>query len=209
MSQTEVSVGCTIFPRPSFPCQLSIKSISQLPVATHSFCQEETSHYFFFLISWRLITLQYCSGFCHTLTWISLGYTCIPHPDPPSHLPLHLRPVTFKNSPDELWPTEDNPPFLKSAWPYSITLSQEHGFPGAASGKESTYQRRRNGFNLWSEKIPQDEEQLSLCAAVGSRTREPWLLKPMCIRVHALQREATAIRSPNTLTRRVAPASCN
>ena len=23
---------------------------------------------FFFFISWRLITLQYCSGFCHTLT---------------------------------------------------------------------------------------------------------------------------------------------
>ena len=22
----------------------------------------------FFFISWRLITLQYCSGFCHTLT---------------------------------------------------------------------------------------------------------------------------------------------
>ena len=22
----------------------------------------------YFLISWRLITLQYCSGFCHTLT---------------------------------------------------------------------------------------------------------------------------------------------
>ena len=44
---------------------------------------------FFFLISWRLITLQYCSGFCHTLTWISHWFTCIPHPDPPSHLPLH------------------------------------------------------------------------------------------------------------------------
>ena len=46
---------------------------------------------FFFLftfISWRLITLQYCSGFCYTLTWISHGLTCIPHPDPPSHLPL-------------------------------------------------------------------------------------------------------------------------
>ena len=26
----------------------------------------------------RLITLQYCSGFCHTLTWISHGCTCIP-----------------------------------------------------------------------------------------------------------------------------------
>ena len=30
---------------------------------------------YLFLISWRLITLQYCRGFCHTLTWISLGYT--------------------------------------------------------------------------------------------------------------------------------------
>ena len=35
--------------------------------------------YFFpiIFISWRLITLQYCSGFCHTLTWISHGFTCI------------------------------------------------------------------------------------------------------------------------------------
>ena len=48
---------------------------------------------YLFLISWRLITLQYCSGFCHTLTWISLGYICIPHPDPPSHLPLHPIPL--------------------------------------------------------------------------------------------------------------------
>ena len=44
----------------------------------------------FILISWRLITLQYCSGFCPTLTWISHGVTCVPHPDPPSHLPLGL-----------------------------------------------------------------------------------------------------------------------
>ena len=43
----------------------------------------------FIFISWRLITLQYCSGFCHTLTWISHGVACIPHPNPPSHLPLH------------------------------------------------------------------------------------------------------------------------
>ena len=32
---------------------------------------------YYFFISWRLITLQYCSGFCHTLTWISHGYTCL------------------------------------------------------------------------------------------------------------------------------------
>ena len=32
------------------------------------------------------ITLKYCSGFCHTLTWISHGCTCVPYPEPPSHL---------------------------------------------------------------------------------------------------------------------------
>ena len=42
----------------------------------------------FIVISWRLITLQYCSGFCHALTWISHGFTCAPHPEPPSRLPL-------------------------------------------------------------------------------------------------------------------------
>ena len=53
--------------------------------------------YFFFFsfifISWRLITSQHCSGFGHTLTWISHGVTCIPHPGPHSHLPLHPIPL--------------------------------------------------------------------------------------------------------------------
>ena len=53
----------------------------------------------FIFISWRLITLQYCSGFCHTLTWISHGFTCIPHPDPPSHLPVHLIPLGLPSAP--------------------------------------------------------------------------------------------------------------
>ena len=60
-------------------------------------------HFFYFLsfifISWRLITLQYCSGFCHTLTRISHGFTCIPHPDPPSHLPLHSIPLGLPSAP--------------------------------------------------------------------------------------------------------------
>ena len=43
----------------------------------------------FIYFNWRLITLQYCGGFCHTLTWISHGCTCVPHPEPPSHLPPH------------------------------------------------------------------------------------------------------------------------
>ena len=37
----------------------------------------------FIFISWRLITLKSCSGFCHTLTWIRHGFTCIPIPIPP------------------------------------------------------------------------------------------------------------------------------
>ena len=55
--------------------------------------------FFFFLISWRLITLQYCSGFCHTLTWISHGFTCVPHPEPPSHLPPHPIPLGHPSAP--------------------------------------------------------------------------------------------------------------
>ena len=53
----------------------------------------------FIFISWRLITLQYCSGFCHTLTWISHGFTCIPHPYPPSRLLLHPIPLGLPSAP--------------------------------------------------------------------------------------------------------------
>ena len=53
----------------------------------------------FICISWRLITLQYCSGFCHTLTWISHGFTCVPHPHPPSHLPLYPIPLGLPSAP--------------------------------------------------------------------------------------------------------------
>ena len=38
----------------------------------------------FIFISWRLITLQHCSDFCHTLTWISHRFTCVS----PSRSPL-------------------------------------------------------------------------------------------------------------------------
>ena len=59
-------------------------------------------HFLFFpfiFIIWRLITLQYCSRFCHTLTWISHGFTCVPHPDPPSHLPPYLIPLGLPSAP--------------------------------------------------------------------------------------------------------------
>ena len=45
--------------------------------------------FFFFLFS----------GFCHTLKWISHGFKCVPHPDPPSHLPLHPIPLGLPSAP--------------------------------------------------------------------------------------------------------------
>ena len=62
---------------------------------------------FFFLIfsfiiiyfNWRLITLQYCSDFCHTSTWICHGCTCVPHPEPPSHHPPHPIPQGCPSAP--------------------------------------------------------------------------------------------------------------
>ena len=47
--------------------------------------------FYFYFYSYLLEAnyLQYCSGFCHTLTWISHGFTCVPHPGPPSRLPHH------------------------------------------------------------------------------------------------------------------------
>ena len=55
----------------------------------------------FFLnyFNWKLITIQYCGGFCHTFTWISHWCTCVPHPDPPSHLPPHPIPQGHPSAP--------------------------------------------------------------------------------------------------------------
>ena len=71
------------------------------PIVFFFFYSSIVDFYFFsfIFISWRLITLQYCSGFCHTLTWISHGFTCIPHPDPPSHFPLYPIPLGLPSAP--------------------------------------------------------------------------------------------------------------
>ena len=53
----------------------------------------------FIHFNWRLITLQYCRGFCHTLTWISHGCTCVPHPEPSSHLPPYPIPLGHPSAP--------------------------------------------------------------------------------------------------------------
>ena len=48
----------------------------------------------FFFFSFFLFI---CSEFCHTLEWNSHGFTCVPHPDPPSHLPLHPLPLGLEH----------------------------------------------------------------------------------------------------------------
>ena len=59
---------------------LDLKSLSQL-----SFFFKK-----FIYFNWTLVISHYCSGFCHTLTWISHGCTCSPSWNPlrlpsPSH----------------------------------------------------------------------------------------------------------------------------
>ena len=56
----------------------------------------------FIFIRWRLITLQYCSGFCHTLTWISHGFTCVPYLNLPPPSPSHPSGSSQCTSPEHL-----------------------------------------------------------------------------------------------------------
>ena len=57
------------------------------------------TQFLFIYFSWRLIALQYSSVFCHTLTWISHGFTCVPHPELPSHLPPNPIPLGHPSAP--------------------------------------------------------------------------------------------------------------
>ena len=51
----------------NFPNQMKLIPLDQAPSSClTSYCLRTLLLLFF--ISWRLITLQYCSGFCHTLT---------------------------------------------------------------------------------------------------------------------------------------------
>ena len=51
-----------------------------------SFLSKNSFFFFFFLCLFYLFFF-FCSEFCHTLKWNVLEFTCLPHPDPPPHLP--------------------------------------------------------------------------------------------------------------------------
>ena len=53
--------------------------------------------FFFFFFFFFYFTILY--WFCHTLTWIYHGCTCVPHPEPPSHLPPHTIPLGHPSAP--------------------------------------------------------------------------------------------------------------
>ena len=72
-------------------------------VSSQKQCYLDYRSYFLILINfnWRIITLQYCSYFCHTLTWVSHGCTCVPHPEPP--LPIPSLRVILKRTNSDLF----------------------------------------------------------------------------------------------------------
>ena len=63
---------------------------------TYTPCSRSAESFFVLFCFYLFIFLSFfffiCSEFCHTLKWKGLGFTCLPHPDPPSHLPPHPLP---------------------------------------------------------------------------------------------------------------------
>ena len=55
--------------------------------------------YSFFLILIYLFYFTILHWFCHTLNWICHECTCVLHPEPPSHLPLHPIPLGHPGAP--------------------------------------------------------------------------------------------------------------
>ena len=84
-----------------YPCLLPSPEDLPNPGIKPTFLASSALHAdsFFFFFNWRLITLQHCSGFCHILKSINLEYTCVPHPESPSHLPPHPIPLGCPSAP--------------------------------------------------------------------------------------------------------------
>ena len=109
-----------------------------LPVPGHS--SHATEAFFFLIIyfNWRLITLPYCSGFCHTLTWVSHGWTCVPHHCPPPAIQLCKQHMRLLPGLSHLVPLHMLHPYLQAlslfAWP-TLSLLSRTGFWRPSLGK--------------------------------------------------------------------------
>ena len=78
-------------------CKVGILTILSFSIRKHrvSFDLFVSSLFYFLFFYFFFI----CSEFCHTLEWNSHGFTCVPHPDPPSHLPLYPLPLGIPSAP--------------------------------------------------------------------------------------------------------------
>ena len=90
--------------------QVPVLGVTQVRHSWGTFTQPENINYsrsgesdhfflFFFNLFYFYFFIFICTGFCHTLKWNSHGFTCVPHPDPPPHLPLHPLPLGFPSAP--------------------------------------------------------------------------------------------------------------
>ena len=79
-------------------CVLSVcQALFLVQVIYMYFFFKFSKQFFLLLFSFFLIIIIFiCSGFCHTLKWISHGFTCVPHPDPRSQLPLRCIEQSFR-----------------------------------------------------------------------------------------------------------------
>ena len=87
---------------------LEPKKIKSVTVSTFppSICHEVMGPEAMILVFWVLsfkpaffFSFFICSEFCRTLKWNSHGFTCVPYPDPHSHLPLHPLPLGLPSAP--------------------------------------------------------------------------------------------------------------
>ena len=97
-----------------------------------------------------LIILQY--WFCHKLTWIHHGCTCVPHPEPLSHLSPHTIPLGHPSAPTPSTLYHASKSLLNcivSTKSFLSLISQCYWFPQWLNGRH-----RRRRVNLWNPKTP-------------------------------------------------------
>ena len=68
-------------------------------VCPQSFIYLFLKFYLFIIIIIFFFYFTILYWFCHTSTYIRHGCTCVPHPEPPSHLPPHTIPLGHPSAP--------------------------------------------------------------------------------------------------------------
>ena len=105
--------------------------------------------------------------FCHRLTWIYHGCTCVPHPEPHSHLPPHFIPLCHASAPA--------PSTLYHAsnldWPFEkhIFHVSWHYFASCCTGDIAEIKNTKSCF--WELLITQEIKQKFLYPSQKAKSR--------------------------------------